>query len=36
MSSTKVTSSPPEFAQPFPNPCGATRIAVLFDCSCWP
>ena len=36
MSSTKVMSSPPELPQPLPNPWGATRIALLFDCSCCP
>jgi hypothetical protein len=30
MLSTKVVSSPPEFAHPLLMPCGATKMAVLF------
>jgi hypothetical protein len=31
MSSTKTTSAPPAFAHPLLRPCGATKMALLFD-----
>ena len=36
MASVKFRSRPPELGQPLPMPCGATKIAPLFDFLCSP